>query len=555
MTTTQQDGIQTFTGSALEELLPQIRQQLGEDAIILARRDGTAGGFGGFFARRTVEVDAMPATVPASASIDVSGDDADPYAEDRVPGPAAFGIDAYAAPRAATPAGAASPTQPAPAGLDGPAGPDEPADPTGVPPRDALEAAAAFDAAAAALRRAAPRPADDNGDGDAAQSATPPAPRLAPREAAAFAEQLAGLMGDRPPPAAPLLRPTVVPGVDAMPGFVTAGGDAPDPAPDPAPRAAPAPSPDPAPGWGTVPAPIPGLVKRSPAADLDDADALVQASAPAVEPPAAAFRVPVAPGLGPDGAELLATGLSAALAAELVHTAGAHVAPLAQDSSPRGVLRTALAARIPVAAPVRGPGGAVIGFVGPGGSGKTRCVARLATAYARRSQLPVACISLRPLDGGAELAALLGPAGVPVHAEDDVAAAAQRIGALRAGTIVLLDTPGVSPRAEAELRTLAADLRRLAADELHLTVPATIGALAARELATAGRQLGVVGIALTHADETAALGTVVELAIDTGVPLTYVARGTALDGGMRPAAADALAFAMLGPVDRDDELV
>jgi flagellar biosynthesis protein FlhF len=239
----------------------------------------------------------------------------------------------------------------------------------------------------------------------------------------------------------------------------------------------------------------------------------------------------------------------------LIQTAAEHIAPLAQDDSPRGVLRAALAARIPVATPVRGPGGAVIGFVGPAGSGKTRCVARLATAYAKRSALPVACVTLRPADGGAELTALLQDAGVTVHAEQDAVAAARRIEALRNETIVLVDTPGVSPRAEAELRTLSAELRRLAADELHLTVPATIGPLAAREVVAAGRALGVCGIALTHVDETVALGTVVELAIDTGVPLSYVARGTALDGGMRPAAADALALMLLGPVAHDDELV
>ncbi|MCW3016188.1 MAG: hypothetical protein JWO02_3280, partial [Solirubrobacterales bacterium] len=289
---------------------------------------------------------------------------------------------------------------------------------------------------------------------------------------------------------------------------------------------------------------------------IDDADALVAASTqvPATRWPAAPATVTTA-SLGPDGTALLEAGLSHALAVELVHTAAAHVAPLAEDNAPRAMVRAALAARIPIATPVRGPGGAVIGFVGPAGSGKTRCVARLATAYAKRSALPVACVTLRAADEGAELTALLQDAGVPVHVEHDAVAAARRIDALRNETIVLLDTPGVSPRAEVELRTLSAELRRLAADELHLTVPATIGPLAGRELAAAGRALGAGGIALTHADETGALGTVVELAMDTGLPLSYVARGSALDGGMRPAAADALALALLTPLAHDDELL
>jgi flagellar biosynthesis GTPase FlhF len=154
-------------------------------------------------------------------------------------------------------------------------------------------------------------------------------------------------------------------------------------------------------------------------------------------------------------------------------------------------------------------------------------------------------VTLRSKDGGAELSRLLASAGVPIHVEDDPALAAQRVQELRGHSLVLLDTPGVSPRAEAELRQLAAELHQLAADELHLTVPATIAPAAARELVDGARTLGVDAIALTHADETEQLGTVVELAVDTGLPLSFVGRGTSLDAGLRPAVAEELALAVL----------
>src|SRR3954447_16657840 len=57
-TTNGPDGVKTFRGKSLEELLPQIRAELGPDAIVLRRREGTAGGVGGFFSRPYVEVDA-----------------------------------------------------------------------------------------------------------------------------------------------------------------------------------------------------------------------------------------------------------------------------------------------------------------------------------------------------------------------------------------------------------------------------------------------------------------------------------------------------------------
>src|SRR5215218_1535113 len=51
----------TFRGRSLEEVLPQIRADLGADAIVVRRREGLAGGIGGFFQRSYVEVDARPA--------------------------------------------------------------------------------------------------------------------------------------------------------------------------------------------------------------------------------------------------------------------------------------------------------------------------------------------------------------------------------------------------------------------------------------------------------------------------------------------------------------
>src|SRR3954452_13254423 len=63
MDTTQETvtDVKTFRGRSLEEILPQIRAELGADAIVLRRREGLSGGVGGFFQRPYVEVDARPA--------------------------------------------------------------------------------------------------------------------------------------------------------------------------------------------------------------------------------------------------------------------------------------------------------------------------------------------------------------------------------------------------------------------------------------------------------------------------------------------------------------
>jgi len=67
--------IKTYRGRTLEALLPQIREDLGADAIVLRRREGLAGGVGGFFQRSFVEVEAR-GPLPSDAAPEVRNDGA-----------------------------------------------------------------------------------------------------------------------------------------------------------------------------------------------------------------------------------------------------------------------------------------------------------------------------------------------------------------------------------------------------------------------------------------------------------------------------------------------
>ncbi len=234
-------------------------------------------------------------------------------------------------------------------------------------------------------------------------------------------------------------------------------------------------------------------------------------------------------------------GLSEAFAALLVGEAAVHGLPFAEGDGParlRPFVARALARRLDVA-PLRSA--SAVAVVGAAGAGKTAVIARLATAYAAAGRLPVAVISLHPKDGGAELARLLAPAGVPLWATDDVEGAAARIANLRRGALVLVDTPAVPARAGAERDALVADLRRLGLDEVHLALPAVLAGEVAREMLSAARDLGADRIAVTHTDATARLGMAVELAVEAELPISYLADSVSV----RPAAAEDLAFALL----------
>src|SRR5213082_3599863 len=75
----------TFRGRSLEDVLPQIKADLGPDAEIVRQREGLTGGVGGFFQRACIEVEARigaeqpqsppPARAPRAPRFDAYDDD------------------------------------------------------------------------------------------------------------------------------------------------------------------------------------------------------------------------------------------------------------------------------------------------------------------------------------------------------------------------------------------------------------------------------------------------------------------------------------------------
>jgi flagellar biosynthesis protein FlhF len=455
----------TYRAATLADVLAQVRDELGPDAVVVRRREGREGGLAGFFQKAVIEVDAYA----GAPSLDVRDDDAPVMPDALVAAPAADG--ALAAPLADAPLADAAPAL-------------------------AREAAAA--GFAAALATAQDRnPAAARPFADPAVDAIPQ-----PRDSA----------------------PEVVPVVSAATASVV----------DPAEAAAPA--------HALVAAPAPAAVPaHAPLAAPAAAPGGHAAAAPVGHPAAAPVGHPEADRVL---AALLRAGVSDALASAVIEEAAVHGVPFADGDQPaalRPFVARALARRLDVA-PLRGPG--AVAIVGAGGSGKTAVIARLAIAYAAARRLPVAVIALRSKDGGAELARLLAPAGVPMWATDDVDAAAARIANLRRGALVLVDTPALPARMSADpfvTDALGADLRSLGVDEIHLAVPAVLAGEVARELLTAARTLGADRLAVTHSDATARLGMAIELAAESGLPISYLADSDCV----RPAAAEDLAFALL----------
>jgi flagellar biosynthesis GTPase FlhF len=227
--------------------------------------------------------------------------------------------------------------------------------------------------------------------------------------------------------------------------------------------------------------------------------------------------------------QLVEAGLGAGLAEQIVSETVSHALPFGSTRRLRKLVRQGLARRIPIAA-TPSPGGRSLAFVGPGGSGKTLCVARVAAAYASGSDLPVVCVTLQPDDGGAELRSLVQPHGIGVTVASSAAEARAHVAGALGHAVIVVDTPsGVSQ----------SDLETLGLDEVHLTLPSMYSAPAAAEMA---ERLPGTHIALTHLDETTRIGGLVDFLVRANMPVSFVSKGP---GGLEPADANDIASLVL----------
>src|SRR3954466_5332456 len=60
--------MRSYRGTSLQELLPRIQEELGPDAVIVRRREGVVGGFGGFFGKEGIELQGQATVNPRAAA-------------------------------------------------------------------------------------------------------------------------------------------------------------------------------------------------------------------------------------------------------------------------------------------------------------------------------------------------------------------------------------------------------------------------------------------------------------------------------------------------------
>jgi flagellar biosynthesis protein FlhF len=261
-----------------------------------------------------------------------------------------------------------------------------------------------------------------------------------------------------------------------------------------------------------------------------------------------------APGAAPELGELFMRLLNADFsdecAHELVQAVETQVSGKRAANTEIGpaTLETAIAAEIGSrfkTAPGLGVPGTdrrVTALVGPPGSGKTTTIVKLALKYGLTSRRPLQILSTDTCRVAAseQLRAYASIIGIAFQTVETMAGLAQALEEASGKDLVLIDTPGFGPAETDEAAELALFLSRHRLIEVQLVMPATMRAAALSRVTERFSMFQPARLLFTNLDDGGGCGGIVEQAIRTGLPLSYLGCGQQIPEDLMEASKDQL---------------
>jgi flagellar biosynthesis protein FlhF len=194
-----------------------------------------------------------------------------------------------------------------------------------------------------------------------------------------------------------------------------------------------------------------------------------------------------------------------------------------------GAVREAIAQRFPTTGPldVRSGERRVVGLIGPTGVGKTTTIAKLAADFTffRSKQVGLLTVDTYRVAAVEQLRTFAKIMTVPVKVAGSPEEANERLREMSRADLVLVDTAGRSQRNEDQVEALRRLLGTVDLDEIHLVLSATTKTGDQLDVIERFSGLGADRLVFTKLDETTSYGSLLNVVVDTELPVSYVTDG------------------------------
>jgi len=194
--------------------------------------------------------------------------------------------------------------------------------------------------------------------------------------------------------------------------------------------------------------------------------------------------------------------------------------------------------------------GKVVALVGPTGVGKTTTIAKLAANYRLRENKRVGLITVDTYRIAAveQLRTYADIIDLPMEIVSTPREMRDAIARMSDLDLILMDTAGRSPRDEVKIQELKSMLAEAEPDEVHLVLSAVGGARSLASTAERFATVGTTALLVTKLDEATALGNLLSVTRNCGLPLSYLTDGQNVPDDIQTAEAKGLAKMILGTV-------
>jgi flagellar biosynthesis protein FlhF len=176
-------------------------------------------------------------------------------------------------------------------------------------------------------------------------------------------------------------------------------------------------------------------------------------------------------------------------------------------------------------------------FVGPPGAGKTTTIAKLAVRLGLQRRIPVHLLSLDTMrvGGSEQLATYARILGVGFDSIYTTAALGQALEEHGAKKLILIDSPGYAPAEMEEAAQIARFLQHYPEIEVQLVLPAYLSASALTKFSQRFSLFQPEKLLFTHLDEVETTGPIVEHAVRSELPVSFLADGQSITSDLHDA--------------------